>query len=191
MTDTLNLRDALPAAEAVSPELEQRYRERLRALLERPVSAGERVFHAIGGIIALGTVARCVQLFLLHRADGRPIGIVGLALAIAFSLAWVGVSAEVVRSGSDRVFGNRRLRSVLIAVFAFLVAAVSLWAGLGAEDATRRQQLVAFGLGFWALIGLPTLVTMLVQEASVRTRMDLLRMEVAQEEARRAGTPRG
>jgi hypothetical protein len=177
------LREGLPAAEPASAELQRKYRERMRALLEHRLTATERAGHLLGLVIALGMTARFVQLILQHRAGGRPIAIAGILVGLAFSVGWAAVSFAVVRRGVDHL---RRLgipRTYLIVSFLFLLAGLMLWAGLTEPDPARGNQLILFGLVFWAAIGLPFLVAHLVRDSELRVRSDVLRIELAMAEA--------
>jgi hypothetical protein len=177
MNDT-RLREGLLAAETPSPDLEQHYRERLKALVERKLTAAQRASHLFGLIIGLILVARFIQLFLQERAAGRPVALTGIALGLAFSAAWVIASASVLQSGVDRFFTHTTARAWLVTGFTFLLAGVMLWAGLTTRDAAEGLRLIVFGLVFWCAIGLPFLLSHLMGQSERRLRADVLRLEL-------------
>jgi dolichyl-phosphate-mannose--protein O-mannosyl transferase len=70
------------------------------------------------------------------------------------------------------------VRAWLIVGFAFLLAALMLWAGITAGDAAQGVRFMFFGLTFWCATGLPFLVFQLVSEMQARLRTDVLRLEL-------------
>ena len=177
MNDT-RLREGLLAAETTSAELERRYRERIRALVESKLTGAQRASHVFGLILGLVLVARFIQLLVLQRAAGRPVALAGIALGLAFSAAWVIASASVLRSGVDRFFTHTTARAWLVTAFTFLLSGVMLWAGLATPDAAEGVRLIAFGLVFWCAIGLPFLLSQLMGQSERRLRADVLRLEL-------------
>ena len=182
-----DLKQRLLAAEAASPELERRYRERLRALTERRLSGVARAGHALGLVLALASLARLIQLFQTQGVASRPVAIVGLATGIAFSGGWAVAEAMVLRAGVERLFSHGAARMMLLAAFTFVLAGLMLWAGLAAPDPRQGALLILFGLVFWCAIGLPVLLIDAVRRTEARVRADVLRLELALAE-RAAGT---
>jgi hypothetical protein len=172
------LRKGLLAAERVTPALEERYRERLRALTERRLTPVQRGSHVVGLLIALGLVGRFIQLFVQHRAGGGAEAIVGLTLGLAFSAGWALAEGAVLASGVNRFFSHGVARTQLIVVFTFLLAGVMLWAGIERPNAAEGIRLILFGLVFWCAIGLPFLMAHLVTQGGLRVRADVLRLEL-------------
>ncbi len=186
----VGLREKLLVAESVTPELERRYRERLRALTERRLTPVQRGSHIFGLVVGIALAARFVQLFVQNRAEGRPLAIVGLAVGFAFSVGWAFAAAAVLRSGTDRFFTHRLARTWLVVVFTGLLAGLMLWAGLEARDAAQGIRLILFGLVFWCTMGLPFLVAQLVRGSELHVRADVLRLELALAERGERGEPR-
>jgi len=174
-----NLRRGLLGAEPPSDDLQRAYRERLRTLVERPITAAERIVQATGLAIGLGLVVEFVRLFLGHRADGRPVALVGLAIGLAFSIGWSVFSIALLRRRTEHVRWHNYLRTQLVGAFTLALAGLMLWAGLAAPDPARGNQLILFGLVFWATLGLPFYVAQMVRESTLRVRQDLLRLELA------------
>jgi hypothetical protein len=185
------LREGLLAAEGVTPELERRYRERLRSLAEQRLTAIQRGSHVFGLVLGLALTVRFVQLFIAHGPGGRPVEIVALAVGFAFSVGWVFASASVLVSGVDRFFTHGAARTQLIVVFTFLLAGLMVWAGLERPDAAQGVRFMLYGLVFWCAIGLPFLVAYLVRWAELRVRAEVLGLELslAERDARRGQQP--
>jgi hypothetical protein len=174
-----NLRRGLLGAEPASDDLQRAHRERLRALVNRPISTAERIVQAISLAIGLGLVVQFVRLFLQHRAEGRPTALVGLAIGLAFSVGWSVFSVVLLRRRTEDVRWHGFLRTQLVGVFTLALAGLMLWAGLGTSDPARGNQLILFGLVFWVTMGLPFYVGQMVRESTLRVRQDLLRLELA------------
>jgi len=172
------LREGLLAAERVTPALEQRYHERLRALTDRRLTQVERASHVVGLLVALGLVARFIQLFVQHGAHGRAVAVVGLVLGLAFSAGWVCAEGAVLVSGVNRFFSHGVIRTQLIVAFTFLLAGLMLWAGLERPNVAEGLRLILFGIVFWCAIGLPFLVAHLTARGELRVRADILRLEL-------------
>lgn len=173
------LRERLLSAEGVTPELEQRYRERVRALAERRLTPAQRWVHVVGLLIGVGLTARFVQLAMIHGIDGKPVEIAALAVGLAFSAGWALASGAVLMSGVDRFFAHEASRMLLIVAFTFLLSGLMLWAGIELPDAAQGSRLILFGLVFWCAIGLPFLLAYLVRWAELRVRADVLRLELS------------
>lgn len=180
------LREGLLGAEGQDPGLETRYRERVRVLTERRLTGAARAGHALGMVLALALVARFVQLFVEDRAQGRPEGLVGIALGLAFCAGWALAELAVLRAGVERHPSHGTVRTLLLVGFASLLAGLMLWAGLESHDPARGMRLILFGLVFWCVIGLPFLIAHLLHQSEVRTRIAVLRVEL---ELAERGTP--
>ncbi len=176
--NTSNLREGLLGAEGQDPGLESRYRERVRALTERRLTGAARVGHTLGMLLALALVVRFVQLFVQDRAQGRPEGLAGLGLGLAFCAGWALAELAVLRAGVERHLSHGAVRTVLLAGFTSLLAGLMLWAGIVASDPARGVRLILFGLVFWCVLGLPFLISHWLRESEVRTRIALLRLEL-------------
>lgn len=184
--NTSNLREGLLGAEGRDPGLETRYRERVRALTERRLTGAARVGHALGMLLALALVVRFLQLFVQDRAQGRPEGLLGLGLGLAFCVGWALAELAVLRAGVERHLSHGAVRTLLLVGFTALLAGLMLWAGIESADPTRGIRLILFGLVFWCVIGLPFLISHLFRDSEVRTRLALLRLEL--QLAERGGT---
>ena len=182
-----NLREGLLGAERRDPGLEARHRERMRALTERRLNGAARAGHALGLILSLALVVRFLQLFAQGSAQGRPEGLAGLGLGLAFCAGWALAELAVLRAGVERHLSHGAMRTVLLVGFTSLLAGLMLWAGLTTPDTARGVRLILFGLVFWCVMGLPFLISYWIRAAEVRTRMDLLRLELRLAES---GEPR-
>lgn len=176
--NTQNLRQGLLGAESRDPGLETRYRERLRALTERRLTGAARVGHTLGMVLALALVVRFLQLFGQDRAQGRPEALVGLGLGLAFCAGWALAELAVLRAGVERHLSHGAVRTLLLVGFPSLLVGLMLWAGLGTPDPARGIRLILFGLVFWCVIGLPFLISYLVRDSEMRTRIALLKLEL-------------
>ena len=173
-----NLREGLLGAEGRDPALEARHRERMRAITERRLTGVARAGHALGLVLSLALVVRFLQLFAQDSARGRPEGLAGLGLGLAFSAGWALAELAVLRAGVERHLSHGAVRTVLLVGFGSLLAGLMLWAGLTSADAARGVRLILFGLVFWCVIGLPFLISWWIRAAELRTRMALLRLEL-------------
>lgn len=187
----IGLRDSLLAAEGVTPELERRYRERLRSMAEQRLTAVQRGSHVFGLVLGLAMTVRFVQLFIAHGTGGRPVEIVALAVGFAFSVGWALASGSVLVSGVDRFFSHVAARTQLMVVFTFLLAGLMVWAGLEQPDAAQGVRYMLYGLVFWCAIGLPFLIAYLVRWAELRVRAEVLSLELSlvERDARRGERP--
>ena len=176
--NTPNLREGLLGAERPDPDLETRYRERVRALTERRLTGAARAGHALGMVLSLALVVRFVQLVAQDRAQGRPEALAGLGLGLAFCAGWALAELAVLRAGVERHFSHGAVRTVLLVGFTSLLAGLMLWAGLVSPDPARGLRLILFGLVFWCVIGLPFLISYRLRHSEMRVRIALLRLEL-------------
>lgn len=176
------LRGGLLGAEPPSVELQRKYRERLGSLTERRITGVERFTHSVSLAISLGLVARFVQLFVEHRAAGRPVMLVGLAVGLAFSTGWSVFAIALLRRGTEDLRLHGFVRTQLVGLFTLALAGLMLWAGIETPDSARGNQLILFGLVFWTTMGLPFYVGHVVQQTELRIRQDVLRLELAMAE---------
>lgn len=168
------------AAEPPDPELERRYRDRLRRITERRLTGPERAGHALGLLLA---VATAIQLLLGHHGDLRPIAWVARAAGLSFCIGWAVVEIAVLRSGVDRALTFGAARAQLVIAFAVVFAALMLWAGVTARDTAAAVRFGLVGLVYWCVAGLPTLISHLGRQAELRIRSDVLRLELMIAEA--------
>lgn len=177
------LREGLPGAEPASADLERKYRERMATITRRRITGIERASHVFGLVVALGTAAWFVWLFLQHRADGRPVAMAGLAVGLAFTLGWSAFSIALLRGGTEDQRWHGVIRTQMVGLFTLALAGLMLWAGLAEPDPARGNQLILFGLVFWTTMGLPFYVAQMVKQNELSVRSDVLRLELALAEA--------
>ncbi len=173
------LREGLLGAESFAEEGERRYRERVRALLERRLTPVERASHVFGLALSVGLVVFFVVQFLALRHEARPVAIAGIAVGLVFSLGWGILALVSLARGVEDFRTHGFARAYLIVFFTAALLAVMLVAGLGAADPAKGNQLILYGLAFWTVFGIPSLTVRLMRDSELRVRADVLRVELA------------
>ncbi len=173
------MREGMIGAEPASAELERRYRESLRGLLERrlsPAQRGAAVFAlAIGAVMTVVFVAQLVRI----GPHARAVQVAGLVVGLLFSAGWAALAVASLRSGLENLRFHSVLRSYLVVGFVTLLMGVMLWAGLSSPDVERGNQLILYGLAFLVAFGIPYLTAQLVRQSELRLRQDVLRVQLA------------
>jgi hypothetical protein len=179
----IDLREALHALETRSPELERRYRERLKAIFERRLTGVEKISIAAGLLLALWLVFRFVQLLVRVGAQAPLAILASLAVGLAFSIGMVVFSVWQLQGGTEDVRRHGLARAQLVSLFTLAMALLMLWAGIEARDSAIGIRLILAGLVTWCAIGLPFYLTHLVRQSELRLRAELLGIELALAEA--------
>jgi hypothetical protein len=185
----VKLREGLLGAEGVTPELERRYRERLQALVERRATPASRATHVFGLVLSAGLVAFFVYQLVLAGSAASPILYLGLAVGLAFSVGWGVLAAISLASRKEDLRTHALARDFLVVGFNAALLGIMLWAGMTTADAARGVRVMLYGLAFWAAFGIPSLFARLLQMSELRTRMDVLRLELALARMAERGEP--
>lgn len=173
------LRDELLAAEPASPELERRYRLRLRELLVRPFPPAERAGLVIGGLGAIGVGAWIASLLGSARTHSHPGGVLAGWAGIACCALIAVSSLFMLWRGKEHVIRDRRIMTgVVVGAIATMVA-VAYWASAHLPDPARGNRLLLVGVLAWVIGALPCYVAHVVHQCKVEVRMDVMRLELA------------
>ena len=173
------MRDALLAAEQPSPQLEQRYRERLRALTERRLTTSERVGLVIGLLLAVAVGAWFVRLMLTYPPDNKPFGLLVLKLSLPLCAGWAAYAIVMLRRGTENLRRDGAVLGNLVMLSTVGMVVLLFWDAVHLTDAARGDQKLLIAVLVWTMAGLPYYVSHVVRENNLRLREDLLRLELA------------
>jgi hypothetical protein len=172
------LREGLLGAEPMSAELERRYRERVRALTERPLTAVQKGNHVFGVVLSLWLVVWFVVQLVKRGGHPGPVGIAGLVVGLVFSAGWGLLALTLLRRGTESLRVHAVLRVMLIGGFTLALLGLMLYAGVTSADAAKGNQLILYGLAFWTALGIPYCVVHVARQSELRLREDVLRLEL-------------
>ncbi|HVP14936.1 MAG TPA: hypothetical protein VMS88_05295 [Terriglobales bacterium] len=181
------LRNGLLDAEPATAELERKYLESLRGLVERRLTPAQRGVHAFGLLMSLGLTIFFVAQFLRLPGHPRVTVVVGLAIGLLFSVGWGLAALASLRSGRENLRFHTVIRSQLIWIFMALLMGLMLWVGMTSADVVVGIRTILYGLVFFVGFGLPYFVDQVTRQSELRIREDVLRLrlELAQAVAKR------
>jgi hypothetical protein len=173
------LRDRLLAAEPLSPDLERRFRERLKEITERPLTAADRVGLVIGALAALATIVWFVHLLSPYPAGHPRLGLLALRIGIVLAAAFGLYAVLVLRRGTEDLRRDGGMLTQLVLGSTLVMVGLLMWQGRLLPDPARGNQKMLIALAVWTLAGLPYCVSMFVRRSEIKLRTDLLRLELA------------
>lgn len=173
------MRDGLMDAERASAELERKYRESLRGMLESRLSPAQRGAALFGLGMSLAMVVFFVVQMVRVGAHARPVQWAGLAVGLLFSLGYGALALASLRGGRENLRVHAVIRSQLVWLFTVLLMALMLWAGLASPSVERGNQLILYGIVFFVGMGMPFFTAQVVRQSELRVREDVLRVQLA------------
>ena len=185
------LRNRLLAQETVTPELEAKYREGMKAILERPLTPVLR----IGWIIA---TAMGIGFFVLFSTvavrvwpePGFPVlGKMMFSIGALFGLLWAIVGFTIVKRGSASLglWRNptiRQLQTMPPVVagmtwgFCVLITVFCQMMGSDMADVARGNQMILGGIIAMVLFGIPVLIMGHDTKSDILLREKFLELEL-------------
>ena len=172
------LREGLFGAEPASAELERKYHEGLRTLIERRLTPAQRGVHVFGLVMSLALVGFFAFEFWALRGHPTATGVTALAVGMVFSVGWGLLALASLRSGTENLRFHALLRSQLVWIFNALLMGLMLWVGMSSADVVRGIRTILYGLVFFAAFGIPYFVAQVVRQSELRVREDVLRVQL-------------
>ena len=172
------LRQGLLDAETASAELEKKYLESLRGLVERRLTPAQRGVHVFSLMISLALTVFFVTEFLRLPGHPRVTVVVGLAVGLLFGLGWGLLALASLRSGRENLRFHAVIRSQLVWVFVALLMGLMLWVGMTSADVVGGIRTILYGLVFFVGFGLPYFVDQVTRQSELRVREDVLRLRL-------------
>ena len=172
------LRGQLLELESFSPDLQARYREEMKALLEQPFGRRARIGWILSMLMGLSFFVIFGIAAIKAPHDFPLLGRIGFILGAVYGAVWAVVAFTIARRGSM----NRKtqLNVVLGLTFGFMVIMMTLFMmqGMDMEDSLKGLKMILGGLVFFVMFGLPSLVMMYLNRAELGIREHLLRLEL-------------
>jgi hypothetical protein len=183
------LRDQLCELEPQNPLLRERYTQEIQAMLERKLGIYEKLFIAAVMVASLAIAAYLGVLALIQV--GLPLlARMGLAGGSVFGLAWAVLCGRALRRGAWELRIQPAAMAALSWVFAVLLETCFLV--LAPQFPDHFHAILCLFCGLVILVGAGVmLVNTCVQQAEMRTREALLRLEyrIAELSENRATAP--
>ncbi len=169
-------RDQLLEADRISPELEEKYRKELQAMLEKELSMPKKMVFSLVTVAAL--VSGCLCAFLAATEPELPAAArIALAVGSLFAVAWVTSMIAVLRRGKLHVKTDSRRIAVMVWTFTVLAMVFWLYLGMTAEDQVKGVQMILYGLTFLIAAAVYWLSYM-IERSELTTRERFLELEL-------------
>jgi len=172
------LREQLLELESYSPDLQARYRKEMKNFLEKPLGRGGRVAWILAMLMGLSFF---VIFGIAAIKAPREFPLLGRIIFIAgavFGAAWAVLAFIIAKRGSM----NRKthVNMVLGMTFGFMVIMMTLFMmqGVGMEDSVKGLKMVLYGLVFFVMFGIPSLMAMYLNCAELGIREHMLKLEL-------------
>lgn len=169
-------RDQLLKADRTAPELDEKYRKELTAMLEKELSLARKLVFTVVAVAAL--VSGCVCAFLAATEPELPLAArAALAVGSVFAVAWLFTMIAVLRRGKLQLKTDSRRIAVMVWTFSVLTMVLWLYLGMSSTDPLRGIQIILYGLTF--LIGAAVYwLSHMVERNELSTREKLLELEL-------------
>jgi len=172
------LREQLVDLETFSPDLKAKYQKEMNQMLEERLGAGARVGWVLA--VAMGVTFFAVFSIAAVKAPAEfpVLGRIMFAAGAVFGAAWAVVAFTIAKRGS--MHRKAHLEVVLGMTFGFMVImmTLALMQGMAMEDGVRGLKMILYGLVFFVMFGVPSLMTMHLNRAELRLREHMLRLEL-------------
>ena len=185
------LRDRLLAQEAVTPELEARYREGMKAILERPLTPVLRVGWIISAAMGIGFLVlfSTVAFRVWPEPEFPVLGKMMFSMGALFGLLWAIFGFIILKRGSAnlRLWRNptiRQLQTMPPAVagmtwgFCVLIMVFCQMMGNDMPDAARGNQMILGGIVGMLLFGIPAMIMGHDTKSEILLREKFLELEL-------------
>lgn len=199
------LRDRLLELERITPELEAKYREGMKAILDRPLTPVSRVACMLAMLMGIGffILFSTVAIAVTWLEPGFPIACqIFFGVGALFGLAFAVIMFTVLRRGSIDLrqwqsLTLRQFRTVHPAVFGLawtftvLLTVACLMMGTRMADAAHGNQMILGGLVSMVLFGIPIMILSVATESDLFLREKFLRVEMQLAELKELVTSEG
>jgi len=166
--------------EPVSPELEARYKQEIKNMIERKLKPYERVAWSLSALMGVGFFVGFGSVFFytLRLDDVFPlVGKMSFVMGSLFGLVWAVLAGRTALRGRFHGRKDTNLFTGLVWGFVVLLMTGSLLVGVQMPDTGKGNQMILTGLVFFVMFGVTTLLQREITQAELRTREQLLRME--------------
>lgn len=178
MKEKESFAERLLEQESTSSELEGRYRKELEAMLERNLKPAERVAYPIAAVMGFGF------LIIFSVAAWKSWGAlpvlasVGFLTGAVFGLAFSLHAIRILLKG--RVHIRKDTGFFMGLVWAFMIIMMTLFLVMGQqmENTEKGTQMILVGLVFFVTFGVVGMLQFNIQQAELRTREAILRLEL-------------
>lgn len=197
MSDS-ELRDRLLELERITPELEAKYRDKMKSVYERPLTPVSRIANIVAMLMGIGffLLFSTVAVMVWGEPDFPVIGRLMFAFGALFGLAFAVFYAVILRKGSIDLTGWRNVtmkqfRTMHPAVFgltwAFLVLMTVACQMMGSQmaDTARGNQMILGSIVYLVLFGIPLMVLSSATESELLVREKFLQVELQLAELKR------
>ena len=177
MKNRRSFTEQLLVQEAVSPALEARYRKELESMLERNLKPAERIAYAISTGMGFFFLAIFATAAWKSWGSLPALTSLGFLAGALFGLLFSLFSIRVLRKG--RLNLRKDVGRFTGLVWAFMIIMMTLFLVMGQqmENTEKGTQMILVGLVFLITFGVVGMLQYNIQQAELRTREAILRLE--------------
>lgn len=169
--------ERLLAQEKTSSLLEDRYRKDLNTMLDRTLKPVERIVFGIVAVLGLVFIIPSFIVTWKTWGDVPAMASAGVFSGAVFALACGLFGIRVLRKGRLNLRKDMSFFAGLVWIFMVLMMTLFLMLGQQMENADKGTQLILAGLVFFVAFGVVGMLQYNIQQAELRTREAILRLE--------------
>lgn len=163
--------------ETFSTELENRYRKELEAMLERDLRPVERISYPIAAVMGFSFLIIFSVVAWKSWGDLPVLATVGFLVGAMFGLAFCVHAIRILLNGHFNVKKDMGLFTGLVWAFMIIMMTLFLVMGQQMENTEKGTQMILVGLVFFVTFGVVGMLQYNIQQAELRTREAILRLE--------------
>jgi hypothetical protein len=171
------IRPRLLEMEERTPELEKRFEEEMKKMLEKQIKPSGRIMWLLTSLVGAYFMIHFSYLAIVIK-DVPWLVRFGFAGGAAFGCAWVALSIRVLNKGSFRMWRDENAIHGLVFGFSLLLLITLLLLGGQAKDRITGIQLMLSGCIFFIIFGIPSIFNTRINRTESSLREQLLRIEL-------------
>ncbi len=178
MKDKESFTKRLLEQESTSSELEGRYRKELEAMLERKLKPVERVAYSIAAVMGFGFLIIFSVAAWKSWSSLPVLASVGFLTGAVFGAAFSLHAIRILLKGRFHIRKDSGFFMGLVWAFMIIMMTLFLVMGQQMENTEKGTQMILVGLVFFVTFGVVGMLQFNIQQAELRTREAILRLEL-------------
>ena len=172
-----SIRDRLLDMEKRNPDLEERFNEEMKKMLEKKLTPFGKIVWALVSLFSAAMFFRFSYMAVVSQNLPWLVRI-GFIEGAVFSAAWVALGIWILKKGSINLVYHENAIHVIVFLFVLLLLINMQVLGSQHVDKTKGIQMMLSGAIFFLIFGIPALFNMRISRTEASLREQLLKIEL-------------